>query len=978
VNNDGLYAQGGRAPTRSNSNPRTTTFRDSIENDASGERWTAEAPPGDDGPDPLLGYDLSMLEQEIAKIGGAHLLNLEGELRAVLRDKHSLYESEKDMLLRIFRDVDDGSGDIDIKEFINLWRKFGVEVSYAETAALFRKHGYEDVMPYDKFAQQLLARPARQMAENLPVRKGAFTVGGPADHMGKIVYKECKSGVFPPTDWDPSLAERASDLPNSRLVLEFVYGYAGLMNSSPNIFYLSTGEIVYYTAAVGIIYSPPPLHKQRFFLGHNDDIKSLAICSGELQHEGVTYPPRTIMASGQVSSHENGPYVCVWDARVGSLEGDPELARITFEKESRGICALGFSPCGTMLTTVEMDNPHTVTIHDWRRNKKLGEGRGHNGEPIQVFGVEWNPYQAEGETPEFLTYGRKHLKRWYEGDNGDWNSVTMNFGKFPMQNVHSVVWLPPKASGQSLVLGGCANGEIYVWKDRSVVKSFAAHAPGPSVIAPDGSKSYSGLRCMRMMDDRTLVTGGADGVIHKWDVSSGPLGEDCKIGEPVKISPPYAAAGVKTKPVALRALDVKPDTEDIVVGTGSCDVWEVTQSGSEVLIFGHNADLYHLAWHPSKPDVFATACESARVFVWDAASRDMQRTCSVGFKARVCAFSSTAMAGDAHHLAVGGDKGDIIVLNESNLQPVFNAKDLNQAVSDIKYSPDGRYMAVASNDTFVDIYAIKEASYSRVSRCAGHSSTVRHLDWASDSSCIQSNSAAYEILYHNPKTGKKVLETQRDTKWDSWTCVLGFPVMGIWPDGSDGTDVNAVCASRDGRYLVTAGDDGLVKLFNFPCVVEDAPHRAYRGHCSHVMCVRINYADRRVCSVGGKDRAVMQFKLTELDEEPEPEPEPEMVWGPLDSAGRTYGWVPAGPSSVATSFATAPHQAVGGRPATSLVETPGEAVPALGLPPPPPNMMLHNTSGLRDSTASSIPTSDNVPEDAASDDDPYQAGGWGA
>jgi microtubule-associated protein-like 6 len=107
-------------------------------------------------------------------------------------------------------------------------------------------------------------------------------------------------------------------------------------------------------------------------------------CRGEVQYEGVTYPARTIVATGQVTSHDEGPVICVWDARVGSFDGEPELARIPFEKSSRGICALGFSYCGTMLTSVEMDNPHTVTVWDWRRGKKLGEGRGFNGEPIQV------------------------------------------------------------------------------------------------------------------------------------------------------------------------------------------------------------------------------------------------------------------------------------------------------------------------------------------------------------------------------------------------------------------------------------------------------------------------------------------------------------------------------------------------------------------------------------------------------------------
>ena len=47
--------------------------------------------------------------------------------------------------------------------------------------------------------------------------------------------------------------------------------------------------------------------------------------------------------------------------------------------------------------------------------------------------------------------------------------------------------------------------------------------------------------------------------------------------------------------------------------------------------------------------------------------------------------------------------------------------------------------------------------------------------------------------------------------------------MGIWPDVSDGTDVNSVSISNDSKYVVTADDYGSVKIFNAPCVVEDAP-----------------------------------------------------------------------------------------------------------------------------------------------------------
>ena len=53
--------------------------------------------------------------------------------------------------------------------------------------------------------------------------------------------------------------------------------------------------------------------------------------------------------------------------------------------------------------------------------------------------------------------------------------------------------------------------------------------------------------------------------------------------------------------------------------------------------------------------------------------------------------------------------------------------------------------------------------------------------------------------------------------------------MGVWPEFTDGTDVNSVHRSSDGKHIVTGDDFGNVKLFNAPCVVHHAPSKTYGG-----------------------------------------------------------------------------------------------------------------------------------------------------
>jgi WD40 repeat protein len=151
------------------------------------------------------------------------------------------------------------------------------------------------------------------------------------------------------------------------------------------------------------------------------------------------------------------------------------------------------------------------------------------------------------------------------------------------------------------------------------------------------------------------------------------------------------------------------------------------------------------------------------------------------------------------------------------LHELATQRDCMEDLSDIKFSPNDKMVAVGSHDNFIDIYATNfvhpdlntsaSCNLRRLKRLRGHTSYITHLDWSDNNKYLQSTCGAYELLYWDVTTGKQALSSfdslEADTTWKTGSCVLGFNVMGIWPKYSDGTDVNAVDVSRTKRVCIT-------------------------------------------------------------------------------------------------------------------------------------------------------------------------------
>uniref|UniRef100_A0A3B3BP75 EML-like second beta-propeller domain-containing protein n=1 Tax=Oryzias melastigma TaxID=30732 RepID=A0A3B3BP75_ORYME len=235
-------------------------------------------------------------------------------------------------------------------------------------------------------------------------------------------------------------------------------------------------------------------------------------------------------------------------------------------------------------------------------------------------------------------------------------------------------------------------------------------------------------------------------------------------------------------------------------------------------------EVWGLAAHPLLP-VCATVSDDKTLRIWELSSNHrMVAVRKLKKGGRCCAFSP-----DGKALAVGLNDGSFLVVNADTLEDMVTFHHRRDLISDIRFSQDvGKYLAVASHDSFVDIYNVLTSK--RVGVCKAAGSYITHIDWDA--------------------RGVSVCDQFEKLDWSTWTSVLGPTCEGIWPALSF---VNAASLSKDRKLLATGDDFGFLKLFGFPS--RFAKFKKYVGHSTNVTNVRWSNDDSVLLSVGGGDTA---------------------------------------------------------------------------------------------------------------------------
>jgi len=645
---------------------------------------------------------------------------------------------------------------------------------------------------------------------------------------------------------------KAAAPPKEGLVLEHVHGFRG-HDTRQALYYTASGKMVWFTAAVGIVYDKST-HLQSFFMGHDDDILCMAM-----------HPNNTLVATGQICARGSTPKVFIWDTEDCSCKGE-----MTDLPKPGGVAALVFSHSGNRLTTVSMDNDHTISVWDWQKAKKLNEAK---GGPKHVLAVAANKTNDD----QFFSVGDRHAKAWSASGkslkgSGKWDK----FGK----NQCTLLTVAEHRGGY--ITGGM-KGQIFTWdKDgrcQSMVKGHQGKGP-----------CYALFSC-----DKGVVSGGKQEVIL-YDIS-------------LKETNRWNIPGECVTSVCLGSKGVS--VMQILVGTSEGSVYEINAEKSDsvplAINIGHggmkksnsaySGELWGLSMHPTG-QLYATVGDDKKLRIFNVEGRKCVASSPHGLldeSARAVCWHPSGLK-----LAVAQRDGKVKIITYDGKESLKQEAQMhfrkftnekNMGIDELRFNPKGDLLATGAHSEgkgghggIIDIIKTDSPNASEwrlQSELVGHTSWVNHLDWDVTGNFIHSTDGNPELLYWDvsDKNAKKIERlpagktSLQDTEWASWSLHVGWPVQGIirkmpgQVKQMDMTDANMVDIDGDKKLIAVGDDDGQVVLYNYPCTRKDDGMKVYGGHSSHVCNVKFttdkDVKEKRLISVGGHDLSVFQWRVEE-------------------------------------------------------------------------------------------------------------------
>ena len=401
------------------------------------------------------------------------------------------------------------------------------------------------------------------------------------------------------------------------------------------------------------------------FQGSRSTVRSLAF-SGD---------GRTLAVGGEDHS------IALWD--VGRLrDAGYREAGVVLRGHAASVWSIAFSPDGRRLAAASLDN--TVTLWDVESGRLEATLKGHGG-PLLAVAFDGRTLASGGHdvAVDLWDASAVELDAPLAGHQGGIDSVALS------------------PDGKSLATGG-RDGRVVVWdvasgRQRKVIG-------GPSLADPAG-RPHRICAVAYALEGRLLITAGWNSPIRFWDAGDySPLGvldtgpreapDADGLGDP---GPDFLDDAR-----SVVGLAVSPDGKTLASGgkDGRVTLWDLSTRQMRTTFVMRGRSIEALAFSPGGATL-ALAGGRGPIELWDVAgARSVGRVGDDGPENyRALAFSPGGAT-----LASGDSEGTIILWDLARRRPrALERAHTNQVVS-LAFSPDGRTLASGGRDNMIRLW----------------------------------------------------------------------------------------------------------------------------------------------------------------------------------------------------------------------------------------------------------------------------------
>lgn len=385
-----------------------------------------------------------------------------------------------------------------------------------------------------------------------------------------------------PSDYEPTRGE--TNPPDANLELEFIHGYR-CHDTRNNLRFTSNGDIVYHSAAVGIVLNVEN-RTQKFYFDHIDDITAIAVS-----------PNKKIIATGEIGPY---PLIGIWDSETMEC-----LTRINGPLQ-KGINHLAFSKDGKYLVASAADDEHNIAIFDWAKgtSKQVTNIKSQK----QKAAASINPVVAAGKGPR-----QNILGLCFNNQNDtvaascvkEVNFVTFQGGQYKLKKGvglkgDSLTTITCCAYLNNSLICGSFTGNLLLFSGTSFTKSVKAHTSTINSI-------------WIRENNQGFLTGGNDGMILYWD-------NKFNVAKRFNI----IEKNINSLNPKVRSL-CENENGNLLVGTRAGEIIEFEGDTPTIHIRGHfDKELWALCVHP-KREKYYTAGEDNMLALWDIKTRSIEK-----------------------------------------------------------------------------------------------------------------------------------------------------------------------------------------------------------------------------------------------------------------------------------------------------------------------------------------------------------------